>query len=226
MFKKIIGIFFCSFILMAFGGSTKKVQVLTGLTASMPKDFVVMIDDDIAQRYPTHKKPLAMYTNPAKTIDFGVNFAVNRWNNKNLTVLKDMYKSTISSVFSEVEYMQDGVIKEINDKQYIVFEFDSRLTNDMRPDNNSNTEKNYTYIMYTLIDQKILIFNLTCNAKEKYAAANIANSIMASIVFAPGFKIDGYKPVELEIPKNKPKATDNQMKLLENMKNNRAKKQE
>lgn len=213
-------------ILFSFDAGTKNVQILTGLTAKMPKDFVIMSDDDIAQKYPTHKKPLAMYTNTDKTVDFGVNFAVNRWNNKNLTVLKDMYKSTISSIFSEVEYAQDGVIKDINGKQYIVFEFDSRLTNDMRPNNNASTEKNYTYIMYTLIDQKILVFNLTSNAKEKTTASKIANIIMPTIMLSPSFKIGSYVPVELEVKKNKPKSTDNQMKILDNMKNSKGKKQE
>jgi hypothetical protein len=205
--------------------SLKKTTLIKGLTMKLPKDFVVMADDDIAQKYPTHKKPLAMYNNVEKTADFGLNFAVNRWNNKNLSVLRDIYKSTISSVFTNVVYKQEGIIKKINGKDFIVFEFVSELVDDKRVDNRPITTRNYSYIQYTLADKKILIFNFTTTVFEKDKWASIASEMMESIEISDKLEITDYVPVEANQTK-KVEANDPQMKIIKGMKNNKAKRQE
>ena len=226
MFKISSCLIVLSISIMSFQTNMRKTQLIKGLSAKLPNTFVIMADDDIAQKYPTHKKPLAMYTSPDKFADFGVNYAVNQWNNRNLTVLRDIYKSTISSVFTHVEYLQEGIIKKINDRDFIVFEFVSELTDDKRPDNRNFTVRNYSYIVYTLVDKKILIFNFTSTVQTKDKWLPVANAIMNSINISENIKIEDYVPVEVERKMPKGKSNDPQMEMIMKMKDSKAKKQE
>ena len=40
----------------------KRYQLTEGISASVPESFVPMSDNDLAVRYPSTKKPLAMFT--------------------------------------------------------------------------------------------------------------------------------------------------------------------
>jgi hypothetical protein len=225
MVKKILTTCVLGVALLSFQTDMKKVQLIKGLSAALPKEFIVMIDDDIAQKYPTQKKPLAMYNSTDKSADFGVNYAINKWNNKNLSVLKDIYKSTISSVFTSVTYLQDGLIKNVNGREYIVFEFVSELVDDKRPDSKNFTVRNYSYLMYTIVDKKILVFNFTSVASGKEKWMPVASAIMTSIVITDKFKIEDYTPFEPDRPPL-PKSNDKQMEMIRKMRDNKAKKQE
>ena len=47
-------------LLSAKGPKLVKTKITSGVTASLPKGFVAMSDDDIAQKYPSTIKPLAI----------------------------------------------------------------------------------------------------------------------------------------------------------------------
>lgn len=202
----------------------KKKELIRGITALIPLDFEIMSDDDMAQKYPTYKKPLVMYNDKNKEADFGLNAAVNKWPNTNLQVLKDMYKSTISSVFTTVEYVQNGVISKINGRNHIVFEFVSELVDDKRVDEKTLTVRKYTYLSYTLQDNKILIFNFTCSAGKKDAWNKVASIIMNSLKISSKVKLENFKPfvVDRPLPKTNGK-NDPQMEAIKKLRENNRK---
>jgi len=136
----------------------KKNKVAPGVTILLPEDFVAMNDDYIASKYPSYRKPLAMYTSPNGKIDFGVNTANNLWGNR-LEILKSVYKASISNLFLKVNFLQDTIVT-IRKRQFIVFEFVSEQEPKMSY-SSKETVKFYTYIMYTVVNHRIFIFNFT-----------------------------------------------------------------
>lgn len=179
-------------------GQFKKVEPIKGLQLSVPNTFKLMSDDDIAQKYPSYKKPIAVFESENKTAELGINSAVYRWKNYNLSVIRDVYKSTISTVFSEVNFIQDGNIVTINDKKYVVFEFTSTLVDDKRLDNNPVFTRRYNYLAYTIHEKKILIFNFNSSYESREEWMPLANQMMQSIKISNKLKIKEFTPYKIE----------------------------
>ncbi|MFN3403317.1 MAG: hypothetical protein ACK40G_04425 [Cytophagaceae bacterium] len=155
-------------------------KIVEGVHAGLPKDFYPMSDDDMASRYPSTKRPVAMYTDIDRMVDFGLNVSKAKFPGSDVMILKEFYKSTILETYEKVDFIKDG-IEEINGKKFIVFEFTSY----------ADQTKKYSYLQYALINGFVYIFNFTSadNAKEKWQP--VANAIMKTI------KIDAKKLYEV-----------------------------
>jgi hypothetical protein len=146
-----------SFLLLVFvagftGDDPKLTQtkLVDGISIGLPKEFYVMSDDDIAIKYPSTKKPLAMYTNIDRVVDFGLNVTKSKIPGTDLSVLKDFYKATILETYDKVSFIQD-TIHTVNGKRLIAFEFVST----------SDGIKKYSFFQYALVNGFIYIFNYT-----------------------------------------------------------------
>lgn len=146
-----------------------RVKITEGVTASLPKDFVAMSDDDIAQKYPSTKKPLAMFTSLDRTIDFGLNVSKSSLGG-DYPVLQKLYKATLYDLYSDIQFIQEGIVK-INGRDFIVFEFTSV----------ADGNRKYSYLQYTAIANRVYIYNFTCGAEKKATWQPIAKIIMNSI---------------------------------------------
>lgn len=164
------------------GPKLVKTQVAEGIYVSLPQDFVPMTDDDIALKYLPFRKPVAMYTNPERVVDFGFNISNSKWRDSDLEIAKGFYKGSIAGMYSKVTFVQDGTIQKINKRDFAVFEFVSEVIDD---DPNSmhkgSVTKQYSYIQYTLKGGKALVFNFTCPVKLKERWQTTAKSIMQSV---------------------------------------------
>ena len=103
-------------------------KMVDGITVGMPKDFTQMSDDDIANKYPSTKKPVSMYTNLDRTVDFGLNISKSRWGGLDLTILKDIFHSTIVESYDTVIFLQEDIIS-INGRPYVRYEYNSLFDN-------------------------------------------------------------------------------------------------
>jgi hypothetical protein len=153
-------------------------KIAEGVNVSLPKNFYPMSDDDVAQRYPSTKKPLAMYTDLDRAVDFGLNISKSNWVGADLKVLQGIYKSTILSLYNNVNFIQEG-IKNVKGRDYIVFEFTSEA---------DNTPK-YTYLQYAVVNtvisktdfNKVFIFNFSCAKSVMEKWQPVAGAIMATV---------------------------------------------
>lgn len=161
---------FCLLGISADNPKMGKVKVTSGVTASLPKDFVAMSDGDVAQKYPSTKKPLAMFTSLDRTVDFGLNVSKSTLGGNDLTILKKLYKATILDLYSNVQFINEG-IETINKREYIVFEFTSE----------ADQTRKYTYLQYAVIGNRVYIFNFTVGAEKKAKWQPIAKLIMQSL---------------------------------------------
>lgn len=179
--KKILLLLFAVAAIVGFtssGVKLKKFKPAKGVSIKLPQDFIVMSDDDIAARYPAYRKPLAMYTAPNGRTDFGVNTANNMWG-KNLKILKDVYKSSLMNLFTNVTFIQDTVFK-LNGRDVITLEFVSEQPA-KATSQNQEMVKFYTYISYVVVNHKIFVFNFNTPFYNKEEWQPVAHQIMKTI---------------------------------------------
>lgn len=177
--KNLLLLFIAAFLFTASGPKLKNTHIVEGVSADLPEDFVVMPDKDIAQKYPSTKKPLAMFTSLDRTVDFGLNVSKSSWSGSNFDLLKKIYKSTIVQMYDNVSFSKDTTEK-INGKDFILFEFTAT----------SEGTTKYSYLAYTIIgnakdkensSNRVYIFNFTTEAGQKAKWQETANAVMHSI---------------------------------------------
>jgi hypothetical protein len=149
-------------------------KIAEGVTASLPANFYPMSNEDIAQRYPSTKKPLCMYTDMDRAVDFGLNESKSSWAGGDLKVLQQVYKSTIISLYKKVDFIQEG-IKNIKKRDYVFFEFTSEAQGNVK----------YTYLLYTVVNKKVLIFNFTCDQTQMKKWQETSRAIMETVKINP-----------------------------------------
>ncbi len=152
-----------------------KRKLTDGVSALMPKEFIPMSDDDIALKYPSTKKPLAMYISPDRVTDFGLNVSKSKFPGGDIKLLSQIYKSTILDAYNKVSFIQEGV-KLVNKREYAVFEYTSEF---------QGTRK-YNYLQYTIVKNQVLIFNFSTNQSGMQQWQPIANAMMNSAKIKEG----------------------------------------
>ena len=169
--------------LLLFPPQTKlvKINIAGDIIVSIPESFTVMTPEDVNQRYKSYRKPIALYTDPSRLVDFGVNFAFSKWAVGDLEILGKFYKSSLLNLYTEVEFINEGM-KSINGKEYVHFEFISTISS--TEDNSMvilKPIKKYTQLLYTVDKGRTIIFNFSCPADQQLLWQSDASRIMASV---------------------------------------------
>jgi hypothetical protein len=165
-------------LLLFFAANTRKLvktKVTKEITMSLAEELFPMTDDDIARKYPSARRPVAMYTDPSRQVDLGVNVSTGRWREDDLEMLQRFYKSTIMNLYNKVDIDREE-IQEINKRKFVVFEFTSEVTEE-----NKAPIQKYTYIQYTVAGGQTLVFNFTCDLKQKALWGETAQAMMQTI---------------------------------------------
>ena len=169
--------------LLLFPPQTKlvKINIAKDIIVSIPENFTMMTPEDVNQRYKSYRKPIALYTDPSRLVDFGVNFAFSKWAVGDLEILGKFYKSSLLNLYTEVEFINEGM-KSINGKEYVHFEFISTISS--TEDNSMvilRPIKKYTQLLYTVDKGRTIIFNFSCPADQQLLWQSDASRIMASV---------------------------------------------
>jgi hypothetical protein len=153
---------------------------MKGVSVQMPDNFRKLKEGELAVVFPSPEKPMMAFADPQNVAKLGINDSYTEWNTDDLDLLKNFYKATISSLFTNINYITD-TIKTLNEKKFISIEFTSELEPLKQSYQNKSKVKHYHYIQYTLIDGKVYVFNFTCpdrfRSKWQPAAYMIMNSI-------------------------------------------------
>jgi len=154
-----------------------KQKLTENISVRVPDNFYPMTNEDKKQRYESARLPIALYTDPERLADFGVNRSYSLWQDGDLKLLQEFYEASILELYDKVEFSGKGIIN-VNDHDFAYFEFESVVY----PENDfqRNIAK-YTYLMYGLQDGTTYLFNFTCELGAKAKYQPIARKIMASI---------------------------------------------
>ncbi len=154
-----------------------KVKLNENISLRLPKSFTPMTEEDKQQRYESVRLPIALYTDPDRMVDFGVNRSYSRWQEGDLKILQDFYEATILELYDKVKFLDKGV-KTINDHDYVIFEFESAVYSE-----NEFQRKiaKYSYLMYGLEGGTTYLFNFTCELRLSSQWKSTAHAIMDSV---------------------------------------------
>ncbi len=157
-----------------------KIEVTDNIIMSVPVDFRPMTDDEIAGKYFTTRRPMALFTNPDLTIDLGVNIATTQWDPRDFKIMMSFQKANIFSLYDEVKLLSEGT-REVNGKQAAYFEFISTVKDDEDSFLKKGSIHKYTFIQYILVDDKQLVFNFTCPSQYMQTWQETAKEIMDQV---------------------------------------------
>lgn len=179
----------------------KSVKLGPGVSISMPSDFQVMPDEVIATKYPAPRKPLGAFSSPNGQADLIVSERPSTFSSADLNMLQQFYRSTITSKYSEVNFIRQEV-KEIKGQQYLIFEFTSLLRDENQGSGSRLAPiRKYTLLQYTLVrnsaqpeagkpvrdkdkatsQDRLLVFTFTTPLAGKDVWQETAHKIMQSI---------------------------------------------
>jgi len=157
-----------------------KVKINKDITLKLPSDFTPVPSDEIASKYMSYRTPLALYSNLTKSTDFSVNYSVSKWQSNDLELVQSFYKSNISNLFDSVEFLDES-IESINERDFIIFEFNSTISEAQSSLRENSYVKKYYYIQYALKDGHVFIFSLSAPAGEASIWRPIFKDIMHSV---------------------------------------------
>jgi hypothetical protein len=156
-----------------------KVKVDDNITVGLPADFERLQQSEINLKYVSSKQPLAVYSDRSRVADFSVNVAFSRWKPEDLEMMRGFYKSSIMGLYDEVRFIKES-FEEVNDRKYVVFEFVSTVKAEEGILNTEPISK-YTYIQYTIVNYKTVLFHFNCPYMMKDQWSDIAGNIMQTV---------------------------------------------
>ncbi len=170
--------------LAAFDSGIKlsRVKVTDEISVLLPRDFKPMDELDLSQRYPSVRRPIAAYTNPDRQVDFSVNVSASQWPDNNLEMAQKFFKASLYNLFDNVDMINEG-IREVSGKQFIYFEFESRVRGDVRNQSLRDPVLNYTCIQYLVEPSRTLVFSFNCPRRLRPEWQETAHEMMKGIRF-------------------------------------------
>ncbi len=157
-----------------------KVKVSDDITISVPKEWRPMDELDFSARYPSVRAPLAAFTDVNRVADFSVNVSATRWPDANLELASQFFKSSLMNMFDRVTMIHEG-IREVNGKQFIYFEFESRVNGSRDDRANSDPVLKYSYIQYLVQPGRTLVFSFNCPRRDRQNWEEPAREMMDDI---------------------------------------------
>ena len=161
-------------------GKLIKTKITDSIAISVPENFRPMTNDEIADRYFTTTRPLALFTDQSLSVDLGVNKSVTQWEEKDLEIMKSFQKSNIYNLYDNISLLSEG-IQEINGRKFAYFEFVSTVKEEDNTFIKKGAINKYTYIQYTILSGYALVFNFSTPSSAKDIWKTQAKQIMQSV---------------------------------------------
>ena len=167
--------------LTAFGPKPKltNVKLGSGLTVGVPATFMPLPDDGIAVKYPSPRKPLAVYSNPSGRVDYSVAVRPTTFESMDYAVLLKIYKSSIQRLYTKVEFLKED-IRTVNGRDFIYFEFVSTVSDAGRARQLAPI-KRYQAVQYAIQGQQLYVFTFVAPAEEQAQWQPTAQAVMNAI---------------------------------------------
>ena len=168
--------------LTAFGPKPKlsNVKLGSGLTVGVPAGFAPLPDDGIAVKYPSPRKPLAVYSNPSGRVDYSVAVRPTTFESMDYAVLLKIYKSSIQRLYTKVDFLKED-IRTVNGRDFVYFEFVSTVSDSRRNGNQLAPIKRYQAVQYAIQGQQMYVFTFVAPADEQAQWQPTAQAVMNAI---------------------------------------------
>ncbi len=169
-------------LLIGVSASSQKlfpVDINEEISMKISSEFVNMSNKDRMEKIASSKIPFATFSTESQDATLSINDNPMQWTSQDTEVVYGFYKASVNALFDEIKFIQDG-IKEINGREFIVFEFVSTVRDD-NVFSSGRGERNYTYIQYTSFNDQVLLFNFGCPARLQFEWEDVAEEMMQSV---------------------------------------------
>ncbi len=170
-------------VFLLFGFTPEKLiktKVADGITVSLPSTLAPMTTEDIVQRYPSVRAPLAAYTNAERTVDFSINTSATQWPDADLPIAQRFFKSSLYNLFDRVDIIDEG-IHMVHKRKLVFYEFESRVNGNKMNLGDQAPVFRYSYIQYLIEPKRTLVFSFNCPKGEKEYWQETARAMMKSL---------------------------------------------
>ena len=173
----------------------KKVDLNGRVKIPVPETLTRLTNEQAVQRYGFLHLPLAIFTDRSSFVSLsvteridslsqygGIDYAsvdVSMQFQRDINVEKSFYKSTLSSTYESIDFLQD-TIKEVNGEQAIIFEYVGDLKGENSRGQRMNS-KNYGYIQYYILPYRRYTISFNAPFREKDKWQEVATHIMEEV---------------------------------------------
>ena len=154
-------------------------KVAPGLTVGVPQGFAPLPDEGIALKFPSPRKPLAVYSSPNNKADFSVAVRPTTFG-PDYNILLPMYKASVQRLYSKVEFLTQEV-RKVNGREFVALEFVSTLVDSRRGSNALAPLRKYEYIQYAVQGEQLYIFSFSAPADEQAQWRPVAQAMQSDI---------------------------------------------
>ncbi len=151
------------------------VKMTKSIEVRLPDYFKKLSIEESKSRFRGTAKLVATYGVKNKPLDFSFTIANPLFEEKDINILKKLYKVNIKSLYNKVVFLSEGV-RKVSGKNAAWFEFISTVT-----DKNKGSVTRYTYIQYVIHRKRVLTFTFTAPSKEDSDWEEPAKEMMSSI---------------------------------------------
>lgn len=160
---------FLLFSILFFVGLLSSAQ-LALVPRKITDEFSMKVPLDLRQEPPTFQRTtsitLATFMSQDRKSDLSVSKSQLRWSEADGELLGQFYKANILNLYDHVNMIQEG-IKEINGREFIVFEFSGQIVDEPNVFQKAKQRSDYTYIQYAIVEDGIVIFRFTTGSRLK-----------------------------------------------------------
>jgi hypothetical protein len=157
-----------------------KTKVSDDITIYVPQIMVAMTPEDLAQRFPSVRAPLAAFTDMDRAAEFSVNISATRWPDGNIEVAQKFFKSALVNLYDRVDMINEGVV-ELHKKKFAFYEFESRINGDKYKQGLKDPILGYTYTQYYVDKNRTLVFTFSCPKAMKEEWVATVHDMMAKV---------------------------------------------
>lgn len=159
-----------------------RTDIYEGISVDLPKSLQPMTEAQLEENYLAARRPLAAYTDPNQQVAFGLNVSNTRWQPGDLPMLKDFYRASLLELYDEVKFITEAV-REVDGQPFAIFEFVSvvRSAADENSFTNQKPIRRYTYVQYTIHQEKTWVFDFSVPARDQTTWQPVAQHIMGSV---------------------------------------------
>lgn len=154
------------------------VKLAPSLAVGVPQGFTPLPDEGIAMKFPSPRKPLAVFSNPSGRVDYSVSVRPTTFG-QDYNVLLPMYKASVQRLYTKVEFLTQEV-RKVNGRDFVALEFVSTLSDGRRAAALAPLRK-YEYIEYAVQGEQLYIFSFSAPAEEQAQWRPVAQAALGAI---------------------------------------------
>ncbi|PGH37457.1 MAG: hypothetical protein CRN43_21090, partial [Candidatus Nephrothrix sp. EaCA] len=133
-------------------------KIKEGIIVPIPSEMRAMTDAEAAQHSPSIRTPLGAFTTNDQLVDFVVSVSATQWPDLDLNIAKQFFRVGVTNLYDKVTFIRDDIVS-IHKKNFIRFEFESRINGDKTVSGRTDATMKYHYILYFLQPKRAIVFS-------------------------------------------------------------------